>query len=133
MEVKLPNFHDYALVAVDSSKLPALTLTLRGNNDTKCLHCYGVELFRFSDYIYQNIISRLLCTPIDRQDEAEIKKSVIRASSLSDTSSLIRSDAIDKYVSRITNQELHLLILEPSWGAEGIIVCKSCQVEDNPS
>jgi len=127
MEQKLPSFHDYELVGIDSSNLPVLILALQGIGRTKHLYCQGVELFRVSDYIKQNVISRVIVTPTDKLQSDDVKRAIIWGSSLSDTSLLIRDDAVEEYVARIYREELHLVLLEPSWGAEVVIVCKTIQ------
>lgn len=128
MERKLSSFHDYELVGIDSSSLPVVVFTLQGDGEEKRLCFYDVELFRVSDYIKQNVVNRIIVTPTDQLERPDVKRAIIWGSSLSDTSSLIRDDSIEEYVNKIIGEELHLVLLEPSWGAEAVVVCKSFQI-----
>lgn len=109
------NYHDSSLVAIGSAD-DRVTLTLMLlDGVTVSLVLLEPELFRVCDYIIGNSTSRLFMMD-GKYDVAEIEKKILWVSSLDGVTTYLSKRMMDSYVSRVTSQELSLLVLEPSWG-----------------
>ncbi|UQW76406.1 hypothetical protein [Pseudomonas avellanae] len=116
-------YHDSSLVGIQSSG-DSVTLKFMINGDRAIyVELLEPKLFRVCDYIMQNSTSRLFLMDISYEMD-EIKKKLTWASSLDGKTSHLSQEAIDKYYFSIAKKELFLLVLEPNWGAEVVVLCR---------
>ena len=129
----LEEFHDARLQAIDSDsgdRTLKLTIAPEGGIN-RILVLHGCQLFRVTDFIAQNVISRMIVVQgpdIDREDAAN---RIRWASSLTDASSSMDHDAVQKLVEAVSRSLLCILYLEPSWGAE--LVAIGARIEEYPA
>lgn len=130
MTEELENIHDAELVnisimrAVRSLRLEFLLVT--GGKIQVLVD--GVTHFRAADVIMQNVVSRLLISSRDALSDNDIADRLRWVTRLSDTSSFASDPQLDLLRAKLLSNELVLIFLEPSWGAELVIVGKSISV-----
>ncbi|WP_152415096.1 hypothetical protein [Cupriavidus sp. HMR-1] len=115
--------HDAELVSVAHEKKDkkiSLGLVCSDGSEVSMKLC-GVKTIRITDYVSQNIVSRVLHSESMQLDRVALNQLVTWANSLSDGTCLISREAADAYVSDIQTGALRLFAIEPSWGAE--LVC----------
>ncbi len=120
-------FHDAELVSVEIKRLEKKILLgfIRVNGIAAHLSFSDVVSFRINDLNFQNVVSRLIVSTEIPLDDKEIIQWVKWIHSSNETQPVITSDAIGKYLKQIKNNELILFVMEPSWGAEGAVICRS--------
>jgi len=86
----------------------------------------GVEDFRVTDLIPQNVVSRLMLHDATAFSASHIRAAIAWARSFFEA----QPDAhhVDKIIEQVQNGALGLLILEPSWGAE--LVASFSRIEE---
>ena len=121
-----PDFHDAELLAIELRTNNVLVLTFKLVEE-KCSEVVlnDVTVFRVSDFIKQNVVSRLLVSPEFLFTDEQLTYCVNWINSLCDTKTLIKSEAIQQHVACLRNAEWCLFVLEPSWGAEVAVICKT--------
>jgi len=119
----LSRYHDAELNGLDTSDSFNVTLwfaMVGGQRSVlKLMRC---EFFRVSDYRRQNVVSRLLIFANEGVDDVYIAERLRWATSSSDSSSFLSSEKVDEIIKKIHLGSLKLLVLEPSWGAEIVIL-----------
>jgi hypothetical protein len=113
-------YHDAVLKGIDAggnSGSVALSFVLQ-NGQKKSLTLHACEIFRATDFVNQNVVSRLLLFRGPDIDTESVIEKLHWASSQSDTSSFLKPERLDQLLAEIRNGELSLFVLEPSWGAE---------------
>lgn len=124
------SFHDAEIYGIEIDRASNRVVITLINADA-CriiLECMGVISFRGTDVILQNTVSRFLKSSSGMMSAHEVARWVVWASSLSDGSAFLKPEQIQAYVDRILNNEILLLVFEPSWGAEMAIVCERLAV-----
>ena len=89
----------------------------------------GVSHFRAVDLIMQNVISRVLASEIDTMTSEYARRRISWVTSLSDGASFADDEGISAIEHRISAGEMVLLVFEPSWGAEMVVIAKSYSVD----
>jgi hypothetical protein len=116
----ITGYHDAALKGIDASGHSgsiALSFVLE-EGQKKSLTLHACEIFRVTDFVNQNVVSRLLLFRGPEIDTEYVIEKLRWASSQSDSSSFLKSERLDELLAKIRNGELSLFVLEPSWGAE---------------
>lgn len=118
-----PELHDAELVSVEYEKeYQRLSIGLvRPDGSADSLTLCGVISIRVSDFISQNVISRVLYSGSMNFDKPLLERLVVWVNSLSDGSCLVSKEVVDVYVSNIQAGLMSIFAIEPSWGAE--LVC----------
>lgn len=119
---KLP-FHDAELLAVEHIK-PTETLLLTfefSGNEIERVTLGRVLSFRMTDFIGQNVVSRVLDSKVDRMSDSAIIARLRWLYQLSDGTLRVDDNALEKSRAEVIAGTLRLFCIEPSWGAE--LVC----------
>ncbi|ATG22583.1 hypothetical protein CO705_22210 [Ralstonia pickettii] len=123
----LGGYHDATLLAIDTdSEDRTLTMrfrTVEGN--TRALALQACEFFRASDFVAQNVVSRLILMKGHEQNVHHLEEKLRWASSRSDATSFLSPERLALLVERIIKGELTVLYLEPSSGAELVALFSS--------
>ncbi|SDJ04196.1 hypothetical protein SAMN04487926_1317 [Paraburkholderia steynii] len=93
----------------------------------------GVKALRVSDFGLQNVISRVLISGSHRFSTDEIRDHVQWAYSQHDYNASLADEKIAEIEAAVSQGELVLFVIEPSVGAEIVILCVSVQVIDAES
>jgi hypothetical protein len=127
---ELVGFHDSELWSVQYFKV-SNTLELRfkdtGQED-KLISLLDCRLFRVADMGKQNVVSRLICISGAESDTAYVAERLSWASSLSDTASYLDQHHLHDLIGGVSRSELCMIVLEPSWGAELVAICRGTEV-----
>lgn len=116
----LGGYHDAALLAIDTDS-EGRTLTMRFRTvegNMRALALEGCEFFRASDFVAQNVVSRLILMKGHEQNVHHLEEKLRWASSRNDATSFLSPERLALLVERIIKGELTALYLEPSSGAE---------------
>lgn len=129
----ISGYHDTSLRSVGSGEASdTLLLAFELNDGRKeSINLYGCEFFRMTDFVVQNIVSRLLVFRGHNIDVGSVIEKLKWASSLSDTTTSLSHERLDVLVERIRNGEVGLFVLEPSWGAELVAVFNHISYQSN--
>ena len=127
----LSEFHDSELVTVDVlNGKQSLALGFNTvDNKLQTFHFAGLAGFRITNFIQQNVVSRVLMFPGHPFSTEQLNYWINWALSVSDTDKLLTAVALKSITERIQKGELLLFVVEPSWGAEAAIICKSIAVQ----
>lgn len=129
----LAGYHDAALNSIELGTVPGdLLLCFRledGRNRKLTLH--GCEMFRVTDFVLQNVVSRLIVVRGKTINATDVSNRLKWVSSLSDASSFLTSESLRSIAGKIEDAELTLLILEPSCGAELIVLFAVMEETEN--
>lgn len=128
----LSGFHDAELIGIRVDRIQqSVILTFNHTNgQTTKVSLANVILFRATDFILQNVTSRLRISsqvPIPRD---QILHWIRQSSSLTDTDMFMSDIQMNQIVGKIEAGDLILFILEPSFGAELAAVCQSISLEN---
>lgn len=118
------NYHDSRLTAIESMDDRVILKITLPEGKIVSLSLLEPKLFRVSDYIIGNSTSRLFMMN-EKYEVHAIEEKLIWASSLDGTATHLSKNMLEKYSTSVKNQELSLLILEPNWGAEVVVLCRS--------
>jgi hypothetical protein len=113
-------YHDAALKGInagDEQGSIALSFVLE-DGQMKTLNLHGCEIFRATDFVIQNVVSRLLLLQGTGIDTESVIEKLKWASSQSEGSSFLKPEKLDELLEKIRMSERSLFVLEPSWGAE---------------
>lgn len=126
----LSEFHDSELVTVQVlNGKQSLALGFNTvDNKLQTFYFAGVAGFRITNFIQQNVVSRVLMFPEHPFSTEQLNYWINFASSVSDTDQLLTAGALKSITERIQKGELLLFVVEPSWGAEAAIICQSASV-----
>ena len=112
-------YHDAELKGIDSSNASDIVLYFCLENGQKLsLTLHGCEFFRVTDFVSQNVVSRLLIFQGQDIDKGSVIEKLRWATSLCDSKSFLEQEKLDEIITKIQKGERSLLVLEPSWGAE---------------
>ena len=118
-------FHDSVLIGVEHiSSDKKLNLTFEFGTRERCqVVLNGVQSLRVTDFIGQNVVSRVLDSKADRMPESTIVDRLNWLYMLSDGSVRVDDDVINKSMAGVIAGTLRLFCIEPSWGAELVCLC----------
>ncbi|MGV2289868.1 hypothetical protein AAHK20_14240 [Trinickia sp. YCB016] len=123
----LPSFHDAELIGIEH-RPDDYTLTLhfrRVNGEIGSLSFTGVMAQRIVDFAEQNVVSRLLISPLYRFSPTETRSWLQWVSSRDDaTATAIDDKAALGHAQGFGKGLEALFVLEPSCGAEVAVHCK---------
>lgn len=124
MNFKVVNaYHDAELKGIDSSNATSIVLLFcLEDGQKKSLTLRGCEFFRVNDFVSQNVVSRLLIFQGQDIDKVSVIEKLRWATSLCDASSFLGQERLDDIIAKIQGGERSLLALEPSWGAELVVL-----------
>lgn len=94
------------------------------NGDSVQLLFSGVEAFRINDFGLQNVVSRILASPSYAFSINQINEYVSWAHSKHDYKASFSDQEIRDIGTAVERGELTLFVLEPSVGAEIVILCE---------
>lgn len=129
----LHGYHDAALNTIESG-LVAGELTLHFTSsmgEKKVITLHGCEIFRITDFVAQNIVSRIVIYRGGAVNVLDVREKLIWASSLSDSSSFLEPERLNVILSNIKNEGASLLFLEPSCGAELVALYRDFTVHSH--
>lgn len=120
------SYHDALLVAIASDRSSEqLNLVLEDESGKRhSLKLVGCRIFRVSDFISQNVVSRIYLLQGEAIDRQQAIEKLAWASSLSDSSSFLTAEKMDEMFGSLSSREQCLFVLEPSYGCELIAVCR---------
>jgi hypothetical protein len=130
MTEEFGKIHDAELTGIKIER-DARTLKLEfvlPNKDRACIQMDGVTHFRTSDFILQNVVSRLLISSRDFLSKEEIGDRLGWVVRLSDTGPFATDEQLALLLAKVQSKELVLVVLEPSWGAELVAVGRSVSI-----
>lgn len=122
----LHNYHDAELAGTAYSRADTSTRLdfERVGGDPARLAFFGIKAFRISDYGLQNVVSRFLVSPSYPFSTDEIKEYVSWAHSKHDYKAPFSDEEARDVEVAIKHDKLTLFVLEPSVGAEIVILCE---------
>jgi Tfp pilus assembly ATPase PilU len=116
-------FHDAELKGIDNGRVGRVVLLFHtADHQNKSVTLSGCDFFRVNDFVSQNVVSRLL---VFRGVDIEVPAVAERlrwATSLSDASSFLSEEKLSEVITKIQKSERGLLVVEPSWGAELVVL-----------
>lgn len=118
-------FHDSVLIGVEHiSSAGKLSLIFElDSHERRQIILNGVRSLRVTDFIGQNVVSRVLDSRIDRIPENTIIDRLHWLYMLSDGSARVDADVIKESRVGVISGALRLFCIEPSWGAELVCLC----------
>jgi hypothetical protein len=121
------NYHDAEIFGVTKGDAPGdLIFAMKLEDGTKkTLTFGGCEMFRIVDFTSQNIVSRIALFNGESADESILVEKLRWVSSLCDASSYLNEDGMQSIIRRIRENKLTLVIVEPSAGAEIVVLCRN--------
>ncbi|HUB88573.1 MAG TPA: hypothetical protein VMA74_02470 [Dyella sp.] len=117
---RIDGYHDVALKGIVGSGAPgiiALSFVME-DGQQKSLTLHACEIFRATDFVNQNVVSRLLLFRGPEIDTGIVIDKLRWATSLSDAKSYLSPEWVEVVLAKIRSGQLSLLVLEPSCGAE---------------
>jgi len=99
-----------------------LEVRLSQSEDVCLIRLQGVIAFRISDVFAQNVISRVFFAPSGREGAEQVRQYVCWMNTLTEGGVLITDSGMQEYVQKILDGTLRLFVMEPSWGAEGVVL-----------
>lgn len=128
----LHNYHDAELsgAAYLRADASALLNFQRASGESARLVFTGVRALRIVDYGLQNVASRFLTSPTYVFSTDEIKAYVSWAHSKHDYNAAVSDDEVKEIEIAVAHGRLTLFVLEPSVGAEIVILCERAQEMD---
>lgn len=123
--------HDAYFTGIDASDMPTkLVLTFRmGDGTIAKLNLFGCEIFRATDFMNQNIVSRMLCCGAEDANDKFLSQQLEWMTSLNDSSSYLNNDNKTTLLDRIKASDAAILVLEPSYGAEFAALYSNMEIE----
>jgi hypothetical protein len=95
---------------------------LMSNGTIERLQFEGVKSFRANDLILQNVVSRVLLSPDESVPDETLLYWIKWVNTLSDSDVFINNSEANEYLAMIKARSLSIFILEPSWGAELVVI-----------
>lgn len=124
---RLSTFHDAELRQVShNAEFGFLELGFeKADGQFVVITLSGVTAFRVTDMAMQNVVSRLLVHGINTNlTENELTDRIGWVSKTCDGEQLSESATLKRLIEKVNSGELLLFILEPSWGAELIVIAE---------
>ncbi|UVA79140.1 hypothetical protein [Pandoraea commovens] len=92
------------------------------------IHAYlaikKIRFVRITDFVMQNVISEIRISKYENFSEEELKRLVNWSNSFSDVEIELTPDSMRKFMEDISNGRLQVLAIEPSRGAEAVIIAE---------
>lgn len=89
-----------------------------------CLEIKKIRFARINDFVMQNVVSEIRISKFYKFSEDELKELVNWSNSFSDVEIELTPDSMRKCLEDISNGRLQVLVIEPSRGAEAVIVAE---------
>lgn len=122
----LADFHDAELAAIEIDRQSKSIKMRFASGDTEGeLIADSVSHFKASDVVTQNVVSRILASSSGELSAQDVEDRIRWVTTLSDGSAFANDQEISEIARRISAREAVLLAIEPSWGAEIVIIAKS--------
>jgi hypothetical protein len=120
----LSQLHDAELSALSIDRHKQIvTLEFRRLGDVvHRLTFHGVVGFRVVDLVQQNVVSRILLSSNGALTDHQLYAWIKWANTLAESESFIQQVEADDLVGKIKAGTLSLLVLDPSWGAELVVI-----------
>jgi hypothetical protein len=129
--VGLHDANFYAVTILDNPR--SLLLGIKSeSSESLSLVLKGCRRFRIVDFSSQNIVERILISRGSKIDRVNLKECLEWMTASVDSGPLISLEEIDSLAEKIIANELMLVNLIPSFGAELIAVCEQI-VNENSS
>jgi hypothetical protein len=121
------NYHDAELVGLSYTRdRQHLVLNFQlVNGDLAVVRCDGVTHFKLGEMSLQNVTSRLLLSSEREIHPDEIRSHINWACSRDGHEHAMTDARATHFVTEIRERRLTVLVLEPSIGAELVVVCKA--------
>lgn len=130
-----PTFHDAELVRIDHrpADRELLLRFARVDGTTGTFRFIGVVSQRVVDFAEQNVVSRLLISPTYNFSAAEVEQWSRWVDSRDDFQATVDQKQIDQRIADFVAGRKALFVLEPSCGAEVVVVCDSIWLSVKPA
>lgn len=116
-------YHDAELKSVDCRDSACLVLQLALRDGlSRVLMLHKPQIFRITDFVSQNVVSRLHIISGEQVDEDFVVENLTWASRQRDFASFLQVQVIEDILEKIKQRERSLLVIEPSWGAEVVVL-----------
>lgn len=133
MEIKelLKIIHDAQILSIQSSVEDQLLVEIKTDLVQKLkMEFLDVEFFRFTDFVQQNVISKLNFFNLNDHTNHDVEYYLKWVTSLSNVGSYLNTESIEKLIEQIRVSELQLVYFEPSCGVEGVVLYKSLVISE---
>ncbi|VWB52939.1 hypothetical protein [Burkholderia lata] len=131
----IPTFHDAELVTIDHRPADQ-ELRLRFRRVGGEIHSFrftGVISLRIIDFTQQNVVSRLLLSPVYPFSQTEVRQWLKWIGSREDFDAAHVDDSrLNQYLADFDTGRKALFVLEPSCGAEVAVLCETIQLDSGP-
>jgi hypothetical protein len=123
--------HDVTLtgVEIDTPRYAAAFRFRTERGEHVSITFEDIKCIRIVDVLIQNVVSRVLATPSERLSEEEIERLVRWACSDEDRHVLATASFIENVCAAIHQGELRFLWLDPSVGAQAVVVSRLLSIE----
>ncbi|MBP7669835.1 MAG: hypothetical protein KA106_01120 [Ferrovibrio sp.] len=117
-------YHDAEILALRHDRRCAETVLwlLMVNDEERAIRFRGVRNMRATQFMTQNVISRVLRSDAGDFSSDDINRWLVWVSSTEDGSLFITDVEIAEIAKQITAGDLRLVVFEPSWGLECVIL-----------
>ncbi|CAB3748655.1 hypothetical protein B7G54_00690 [Burkholderia puraquae] len=131
----IPTFHDAELVTIDHRPADQ-ELRLRFRRVGGEIHSFrftGVISLRIIDFTQQNVVSRLLLSPVYPFSQTEVRQWLKWIGSREDFDAANVDDSrLNQYLADFDADRKALFVLEPSCGAEVAVLCETIRLDSDP-
>jgi hypothetical protein len=123
----MKNYHDAEFIGLHYARDERrLTLNFQlVSGELAVVHCGEISVFRLGDMGLQNVTSRLLISSEKEFKPDDIRERINWAASRDDWEYAMTDEQAIHFATEIRLRKLTLLVLEPSIGAEVVVVCTS--------
>lgn len=123
------NYHDADFFGLQYTRDErSLTLNFQlVNGEFTIVCCEEVSVFRLGEMGVQNVTSRLLISSEREFQPNDIRERINWAASRDGWEYTMTDEQAGHFITEIRQQRLTVLVLEPSIGAELVVVCKSVE------
>lgn len=126
----LPTFHDAELTKIEHRPVERTLLLqfLRIGGTTGTFRFTGVVSQRVVDFAKQNVVSRLLISPVYKFPTVEVSQWMSWVDSRVDSRSpSVDPSKVSRHADDFASGRRALFVLEPSCGAELVVVCEKIE------
>ncbi|SOE94171.1 hypothetical protein SAMN05414139_06982 [Burkholderia sp. D7] len=126
------NYHDAEFIGLLYARdKQRLTLNFQlVSGELAAVHCEDVSVFRLGEMGLQNVTSRLLISSEREFQPDDIREHINWAASRDGWEYAMTDEQAANFIAKIQQRQLIVLVLEPSIGAELVVVCKSVEHVD---
>ncbi|CAN7691998.1 hypothetical protein [Caballeronia sp. LjRoot31] len=123
------NYHDADFIGLQYTRAERrLTLDFQlVTGELAVVCCEEVSVFRLGEMGLQNVTSRLLISSEREFQPNDIRERINWAASREGWEYTMTDEQAEHFIIEIRQQKLTVLVLEPSIGAELVVVCKSLE------